>query len=49
MARASKSTRNHRDAGTGEWVTKQYADKHPKTTVSEPRPTPPSKPTKPKK
>ena len=24
-----------RDAGTGQYVTKTYADKHPKTTVKE--------------
>ena len=30
--------RNYRDAGTGQYVTKKYADSHPKTTVSEPRP-----------
>ena len=24
-----------RDAGTGEYVTKKYADKHPKTTLNE--------------
>jgi hypothetical protein len=29
--------RNYRDAGTGGYVTPQYAAKHPKTTVSEPR------------
>lgn len=26
---------HHRDAGTGLYVTKKYADKHPKTTVKE--------------
>lgn len=25
----------HRDAETGKYVTKKYADKHPKTTVKE--------------
>ena len=25
----------HRDAETGQYVTKKYADKHPKTTVKE--------------
>ncbi len=30
--------RNYRDAGTGQYVTKKYAESHPKTTVSEPRP-----------
>jgi hypothetical protein len=40
----SKATpqRNYRDAGTGEYVTKRYADNHKSTTVSEPRPTPKS-------
>lgn len=34
---SSKSTKitHHRDAGTGKYVTKKYADKHPKTTVKE--------------
>lgn len=31
---AKKST-VHRSADTGQFVTKQYADKHPKTTVKE--------------
>jgi len=31
---AKKST-VHRDAGSGQYVTKQYADKHPRTTVKE--------------
>jgi len=31
----AKTTTRHRDAGTGEYVTKKYADKHPKTTVKE--------------
>lgn len=30
--------RNYRDAGTGRYVTEKYANNHPKTTVSEPRP-----------
>ena len=29
--------RVYRDAGTGLYVTPKFADKHPKTTVSEPR------------
>jgi hypothetical protein len=29
------TTTKNRDAGTGQYVTKQYADKHPKTTVKE--------------
>ncbi len=35
--------RNYRDADSGQYVPKKYADKHPKTTVSEPRPKPKSK------
>lgn len=31
------SSRNHRDAGTGRYVTPKYAASHPKTTVSEPK------------
>lgn len=31
----SKIITNHRDAGTGQFVTKRYADSHPKTTVTE--------------
>ena len=31
---AKKQVR-HRDAGTGKYVTEQYAKKHPKTTVKE--------------
>jgi len=40
--------RNYRDAGTGEFVTQNYAEKHKNTTVSEPRPQPkaPSPPPK---
>lgn len=26
---------HHRDAGTGLYITKKYADKHPETTVKE--------------
>ncbi|MEP7197887.1 MAG: hypothetical protein ABI851_15320 [Saprospiraceae bacterium] len=29
------TTTKSRDAGTGQYVTKTYADKHPKTTVKE--------------
>jgi hypothetical protein len=29
------TTKVHRDAESGQFVTKQYADKHPKTTVKE--------------
>ena len=37
MAKASKPTPapKYRDAGTGEYVPKKYADSHPKTTVKE--------------
>jgi hypothetical protein len=35
---AAKPDKNYRRADTGEYTTKKYADKHPKTTVSEPRP-----------
>lgn len=30
-----KKVAAYRDAGTGKFVTKSYADKHPKTTVKE--------------
>ena len=30
-----KVTKQYRDAGTGQYVKKSYADSHPKTTVSE--------------
>lgn len=29
------ATTHNRDAGTGRYVTKKYADNHPKTTVTE--------------
>lgn len=32
-----KTVTRHRDAGTGEYVTKKYADTHKKTTVKETR------------
>lgn len=31
----AKKTSVHRDAGTGQFVTKIYVDKHPRTTVKE--------------
>ncbi len=31
----SKKTVRHRDAGTGQYVTKKYAERHPRTTVKE--------------
>ncbi|EEZ93448.1 hypothetical protein [Legionella longbeachae] len=35
----------YRDAGSGKYVTENYAKKHPKTTVSESdKPKPPTKP-----
>lgn len=42
-------SKDHRDAGTGRFVTEQFAKKNPKTTVSEkrkPSPTPAKKPKK---
>lgn len=30
-----KTIINHRDAGTGQFVTKRYTETHPKTTVTE--------------
>ena len=30
-----KSPKHYRDAGTGHYVSKNYAERHPKTTVSE--------------
>ena len=37
MAKKSndKKATNYRDAKSGEYVTKKYAEKHPKTTVKE--------------
>jgi hypothetical protein len=35
--------KQYRDAGTGQYVTHKYADKHPKTTVSETKKEPPKK------
>lgn len=38
MAKSSSKTTTvkvNRDAGTGQFVTKKYADNHPKTTVTE--------------
>lgn len=32
---APAKTTKYRDAGDGQYVTKKYADKHPKTTVKE--------------
>lgn len=32
---AKKTSTNYRSAVTGKYVTKTYADKHPKTTVKE--------------
>jgi len=42
-----KVTKQYRDAGTGQYVKKSYADSHPKTTVSET--VKPTKPTNKKK
>jgi len=38
MAGKTPPPKNYRDAGSGQYVPKPYADKHPRTTVSEPRP-----------
>ncbi len=35
MSKDQKQTKVHRDAGTGRFVTKDYTQKHPKTTVTE--------------
>jgi hypothetical protein len=35
MAGKSTVKTNYRSAGTGQYVTKKHADKHPKTTVKE--------------
>jgi len=36
MAKSKSSPPSkHRDAGTGQYVTKKYAESHPKTTVKE--------------
>lgn len=35
MSKKSTPPPKYRDAETGEFVTKQYAEKHPKTTVKE--------------
>jgi len=40
---AMAEKRNYRDAGTGKFVDKKYADSHKKTTVSEPKPKNPKK------
>lgn len=41
----NKNNKNYRDTGTGKFVTKKFADGHPKTTVGETKP--PKKPHKP--
>jgi hypothetical protein len=40
---APKIVTNHRDAGTGLFVTKRYAEAHPKTTVTERNKVPPKR------
>lgn len=35
MAKKSNTGSNHRSAETGRFVTKKFADSHPKTTVKE--------------
>jgi hypothetical protein len=44
-----KTHKVHRDAGTGQFVTEKYADRHRKTTVRETVPNPPKKKQSPKK
>ncbi|MGQ3890577.1 multidrug transporter [Legionella sp. CNM-4043-24] len=39
-------SKQYRDAETGKFVTKEYADKHPRTTVRETSSKPASKPKK---
>ncbi|MBI4021304.1 MAG: multidrug transporter [Candidatus Aenigmarchaeota archaeon] len=43
---AKKTRTAHRDAGDGQFVTKKYADAHPKTTVKEHNPVGKRKPKK---
>jgi hypothetical protein len=33
--KSTTTTKVNRDAGTGQFVTEKYADKHPRTTVTE--------------
>ena len=42
MAKGKKVER-HRDAESGEFVTKKYAEKNPKTTIKETKKVPPKK------
>lgn len=35
MSKKSTTTTKYRDADSGQYVKKKYADKHPKTTVKE--------------
>jgi len=35
MAKSKGTHKSHRDAGTGQFVTENYAKRHPKTTVTE--------------
>ena len=37
MAKKSSKSRRYRDTGTGRFVTKKHAKKHPKSTVKESR------------
>jgi hypothetical protein len=46
MAKSSKPAPKYRDADSGQYVTKKYADNHPRTTVKEtdkPKPAPKKK------
>ncbi len=49
MASKKQTHKVHRDSGTGQFVTENYADKHPKTTQSETVPNSPKKKQSPKK
>jgi hypothetical protein len=40
---SGKKITHYRDAGDGQYVTKKYADAHPKTTVKETDKAPPKK------
>jgi len=43
MAPKKPTVTNHRNAKTGEFVTKDYVKKHPSTTTTEKNPRPPKK------
>ena len=43
MSNNNSNGSKYRDAESGQYTTKKYADKHPKTTVKESAPKPPKK------